>query len=296
VDSMLPAPIRATPADLPRPVAEALAEADPRGGVVATCEAAGIPFASIAWGEPDGRPLLLIHGVTASARIWWRVGPALAATGRRVTALDLPGHGLTGHWQGHHRFRDNARDVAAWIRAMDLDLPELQVVGHSWGAMTAAALPAAGIRPATIVLVDPPSMPLASISTMATDPAERPLEDMAASVAALAAANPRWSSADIMAKAEALQQLDLEAARAVLLDNGDWDGGLADLADPAAAGIPIWIVRGEERTGGLLPDSRLAAFAGRIGWDHILTIADGPHAPQRLYPEATAAALLRALA
>ncbi|MBA3234928.1 MAG: alpha/beta fold hydrolase [Chloroflexi bacterium] len=293
---MLPAPIRATPADLPRPVAEALAEADPRGGEIATCEAAGIPFASIAWGEPDGRPLLLIHGVTASARIWWRVGPALAATGRRVTALDLPGHGLTGHWQGHHRFRDNARDVAAWIRAMDLDLPELQVVGHSWGAMTAAALPAAGIRPATIVLVDPPSMPLAFISAMATDPAERPLEDMAASVAALAAANPRWSSADIMAKAEALQQLDLEAARAVLLDNGDWDGGLADLADPAAAGIPIWIVRGEERTGGLLPDSRLAAFAGRIGWDHILTIADGPHAPQRLYPEATTAALLRALA
>ncbi len=296
MDSMLPAPIRATPADLPRPVAEALAEADPRGGEIATCEAAGIPFASIAWGEPDGRPLLLIHGVTASARIWWRVGPALAATGRRVTALDLPGHGLTGHWQGHHRFRDNARDVAAWIRAMDLDLPELQVVGHSWGAMTAAALPAAGIRPATIVLVDPPSMPLAFISAMATDPAERPLEDMAASVAALAAANPRWSSADIMAKAEALQQLDLEAARAVLLDNGDWDGGLADLADPAAAGIPIWIVRGEERTGGLLPDSRLAAFAGRIGWDHILTIADGPHAPQRLYPEATTAALLRALA
>ncbi len=179
---------------------------------------------------------------------------------------------------------------------MDLDLPELQVVGHSWGAMTAAALPAVGIRPATIVLVDPPAIPHASISTMATDPAELPHENLAASLAALTAANPRWSAADVMAKAEALQQLDLEAARAVLLDNGDWDGGLADLADPAADGIPVWIVRGEERTGGLLPDDRLAAFAERIGSDHILTIADGPHAPQRLYPEATTAALLRALA
>ena len=84
---------------------------------------------------------MLIHGVTASARIWWRVGPALAATGRRVVAPDLPGHGLTGHWTGHHRFRDNAADVAAWIRAAGLDVPDLQVVGHSWGAMTAAALP-----------------------------------------------------------------------------------------------------------------------------------------------------------
>lgn len=296
MDSTLPAPIRATPADLPRPVAKALATADPHGGEKTTCEAAGIPFTSIAWGEPNGRPLLLIHGVTASARIWWRVGPALAATGGHVIALDLPGHGLTGHWQGHHRFRDNARDVAAWLRAMDLDLPELQVVGHSWGAMTSAALPAVGIRPATIVLVDPPSMPLAVISALATDPAEQPLEDLAASVAVLAAANPRWSSADVLAKAEALQQLDLEAARAVLLENGDWDGGLADLVDPAVDGIPIWIVRGEERTGGLLPERRLAAFADRIGSDHILTIADGPHAPQRLYPEATTAALLRALA
>ena len=283
-------------ADLPIPVADALAAADPRGGDRTTREAAGIPFSSLAWGEPDARPALLIHGVTASARIWWRVGPALAASGRHVIALDLPGHGLTGHWQGHHRFRDNARDVAAWIRAMGLDLPELQVVGHSWGAMTAAALPAVGIRPATIVLVDPPSVPLAIISALATDPDQQPHADLAASVAALTMANPRWSAADVMAKAEAEQQLELEAARAVLFDNGDWDGGLADLADPAADGIPVWIVRGEERTGGLMPDDRLAAFAARIGPDHILTIADGPHAPQRLYPEATTAALLKALA
>ena len=69
--------------------------------------------------------------------------PALAATGRRVVAVDLPGHGRTGHWQGHHRFRDNAADVAAFVRAAGLAREDLQVVGHSWGAVTAAALPAA---------------------------------------------------------------------------------------------------------------------------------------------------------
>src|SRR6476660_4075891 len=145
----LPAPIRASLADLPAPVRAVLAApASIEPGERSVTVAAGIPFASIAWGERAGRPLVLLHGVTASAGIWWRVGPALAATGRRVIAPDLPGHGLTGQWAGHHRFRDNAIDVAAWVRAAGLDVPGLQVVGHSWGGMTSAALPVAGIRPA----------------------------------------------------------------------------------------------------------------------------------------------------
>ena len=228
---------------------------DPFAGERATTMAAGIPFASVAWGEPADRPLVLIHGVTASSAIWWRVGPALAATGRRVVAVDLPGHGLTGHWVGHHRFRDNAADVAAWLRAAGLDVPEAQIVGHSWGAMTAAALPVNGIRPATLVLLDPPAIPHAIISLMANDPSERAYDDLATAIAAVAVANPTWSAGDVQAKAEALVQVDADAARAVVLDNGDWDGGLADISDPAADGIPIWLVRGDPTTGGLTLDA-----------------------------------------
>ena len=153
-------------------------------------------------------------------------------------ALDLPGHGLTGHWRGDHRFVDIAADVAAWIRASGLDVPDLQVVGHSWGAMTAAALPRAGIRPATLVLLDPPALPHDVISLMAGDPSEVAYPDLATAGAALASANPTWPHGDVLAKAEALGQLQIDAARAVLLDNGDWDGGLADLSDLAADGIP----------------------------------------------------------
>src|SRR5712672_2940574 len=98
----LPEPIVANPGDLPVAVAERLAATVPEPGEPATTTAAGIPFASIAWGDPADRPLVLIHGVTASSRIWWRVGSALAASGRRVVAVDLPGHGRTGHWTGHH--------------------------------------------------------------------------------------------------------------------------------------------------------------------------------------------------
>jgi pimeloyl-ACP methyl ester carboxylesterase len=239
--------------------------------------------------------LLLIHGVTASARIWWRIGPALATTGRRVIAVDLPGHGLTGHWLGHHRFRDNATDVAAWIHAAGLATPTLQVVGHSWGAMTAAGLPGAGVRPATLVLLDPPAISRAILAEMVRQAAGQLDSDPVEAAERLGAANPGWSSVDVDAKAEAMAQLDHEAARAVLLDNGDWDGGLADLTNPAAAGVPTWIFRGDPGAGGMLPDAALPPFEALIGADHVITLLGAPHAPQRTHPIALTQALLHAL-
>jgi len=288
-------PERSDPGPLPEAVAAVLADDAPGSGRRATTTAAGIPFSSIVWGEPAGRPLVLIHGVAASAQVWWRVGPALAASGRHVVAVDLPGHGRTGHWVGHHRFRDNAADVAAWIRAAELDVPELQIIGHSYGAMTAAALPTAGIRPATLVLLDPPALPQALIATMASDPSELPHATLATTRAVLADRNPGWPVRDVDAKAEALHEVDLEAARAILLDNGDYDGGLADLSDPTAEGIDTWLVRGDPAAGGLIPDAAVHAIAARIGTDHVVTLAGAGHSPQRTHAAATTAALLAAL-
>ena len=279
--------------DLPAAVAAALGA--PTEGERFTVEAAGIPWSALAWGDAGARPLLLIHGVTSSAATWWRIGPALAATGRRVVAVDLPGHGRTGHWQGHYRFRDNAADVVAFVRAAGLERDGLQVVGHSWGAMTAAAFPVTGLRPATLVLIDPPALAHAAISREASDPAQQTFTDRGEATAAVRAANPDWDDGDVRAKAEALTLLDEAAARSVLLDNGDWDGGLADLADPAVAGIPVWVVRGEAAFGGYLADEHVPAFAALIGADHVITIKGGPHSPHRTHPIETTAALLRTL-
>jgi pimeloyl-ACP methyl ester carboxylesterase len=281
--------------ETPLPDAVAGALRNPTEGERVAVEAAGIPWSALAWGEPGARPLLLIHGVTSSAATWWRIGPALAATGRHVVAVDQAGHGRTGHWQGHHRFRDNAADVAAFVRAAGLAVDDLQVVGHSWGAMTAAALPAAGLRPATIVLVDPPAVPHAVFVQQVSESDERTYPDLDQAIPAVRAANPGWDDGDVRAKAEALTQLDEDAARSVLLDNGDWDGGLGELADPAAAGIPVWVVRGEAAFGGYLADEHVPAFAALIGADHVITIAGGPHSPHRTHPVETTAALLRAL-
>jgi hypothetical protein len=130
---------------------------------------------------------------------------------------------------------------------------------------------------------------------MASDPSEVTYPDLDTAVAEVGRLNPSWPAEDVRAKAEALTELEIEAARAVLLENGDWDGGLSDISDPAADGIPIWLVRGDPATGGLMPDAALPGFAARIGADRIITLAGAPHAPQRTHPMETTAALLRAL-
>jgi pimeloyl-ACP methyl ester carboxylesterase len=289
----LPPPVRATPADLPVAVAAALAA--PRSAARMRIRTADRVWAAHGWGDVTARPLLLLHGVTSLAETWWRVGPALAATGRYVVAPDLPGHGETGRWVARHRFEQTAHDVADFVATGGSEPDDFQVVGHSWGAMIAAALPAAGIRPATIVLLDPPAIPVATLAAMLDDPVERPYDDLAEAVAAIGAANPDWTDRDVLAKARGLVLLEPEAARAVLTDNGDWDGGLAALAHPAAAGIAVRIIRGEERTGSLLAETALPTIATRVGAHNVLTIADGPHSPHRTHPAATVAALLRAL-
>jgi len=301
-DLVFPDPIRASLADLAPAVASAAQRAPtPQQG---TTSAAGIPWAWLAWGDPLDRPLLLIHGVTSSATGFRRVGPAIAAAGWHVVAVDQAGHGRTGHWLGHHRFVDNAADVADFARAAGLTradrAPEdratgLAVIGHSWGAMTAAALPAVGLRPARLVLLDPPAVSLSGMAAMAEDPVERHYDDLDEAVRVIATHNPSWDPDEVQAKAEGLHRMDEAAARAVLLGNGDWDAGLTDLRDPAAAGLSVRIVRGDPAAGGMLPDAWLPALAAAIGRGSILTVAEAGHSPHRTHLAATLVALLRAL-
>jgi pimeloyl-ACP methyl ester carboxylesterase len=284
--------LRATVADLPGGVADALAR--PAPGATGSIDAAGIAWGVRQWGDPAGRPALLVHGVTSDAGIWWRIAPALAAAGFRVTAVDMPGHGATA-WRGRYLFADSAADLASFIEAAGLGRPDLAVIGHSWGAMVTAHLPAAGIRPRVVVLLDPPAMTVAQLEVYTRDPTERPYASLDEARAAVRASNPGWLPGDVEAKALALTRFSAEAVLAVLLQNGDWDAGMSALRDPAAAGVPVWLIRGETHTGGFIPETAVPAFREQLGPGRVITIADGPHSPQRTHPEATILAILRAL-
>jgi pimeloyl-ACP methyl ester carboxylesterase len=293
VNSEVGTTLSATAAGLPPGVSAALASPEPGAG--GSVDADGVVWPTLTWGDRDAPPLLLVHGVTSNAGIWWRVGPALAASGRRVVAVDMPGHGRTAPRQVSHRFSDTAAELAGFVRAARLDRPELAIVGHSWGAMVAAHLPAAGIRPARLVLLDPPVLTLGRLEALTKEPTERTYATLAAAEAAVRAANPTWSDGDVAAKARALTEFNPDLVLAVLLQNGDWDGGMAALRDPGAAGVPVWLIRGEWATGGFIPDFKVRAIEGQLGAGHVITIAGGPHSPQRTHPEATVLAILRAL-
>ncbi|HUG30193.1 MAG TPA: alpha/beta fold hydrolase [Candidatus Limnocylindria bacterium] len=285
--------LTATAADLPPAVAAALT--DPPAGEPSIVDAAGTKWPTLRWGRAGDPPVLLVHGVTSNAGIWWRVGPAIAAAGRHVVAVDMPGHGRTGGPARSHRFLDTAAELAGFIRAAGLNTSDLAVVGHSWGGMVSAHLPSAGLAPSTLVLLDPPVLTLARLRALTESPTERDYATLDEAVATVRRTNPDWSERDVEAKARALTEFNPELVLAVLLQNGDWDGGMAALRDPAAASTSAWLLRGEWDTGGFIPDSRVARIEAQLGADRVITIAGGPHSPQRTHPEATVLAILRAL-
>jgi pimeloyl-ACP methyl ester carboxylesterase len=282
---------------LPRDVLAAMSAATPDLGSArrATVLSAGTPWATYAWGDPTAPPFVLVHGVTSNAESFWRIAPAIAAAGRRVIAVDLPGHGRTGHWRDRHRFEETAVDLAGFLRTADLHEHDVAVLGHSWGGMVVAALPKAGYRPERLLLLDPPALPAAMLELMTRDPLERPCDDLETARATIRSANPGWTDGDVEAKALGLTQFEPACALAVLLENGDWDGGLAALADPAARDVPVWLIRGDPAAGGMIPDAAVPAFTERAGPTHVITIRGAPHSPQRTAPEATTLAILRAL-
>lgn len=104
----------------------------------------------------EGPPLLLLHGITSNAMAYWQAGPALAARGHHVFALDMPGHGQSDMSAAHDP--DSIATLAGALIAAR-DLRAVTLIGHSWGGATALAL-AGGAHPARsrlarVVLIDP---------------------------------------------------------------------------------------------------------------------------------------------
>lgn len=92
-------------------------------------------------GEGGGCPLLMIHGSGPGVSAWanWRLALPVLSQARRVIAPDMVGFGFTDRPPGI----DYAMDT--WVRqAIDLldamDLPQVDLVGNSFGGALALAL------------------------------------------------------------------------------------------------------------------------------------------------------------
>ena len=84
----------------------------------------------------DARPVVLVHGLAACWQCWLEQIPRLAAEGRRVIALDLPGFGASEMPRDDISIAGYGRTVESLID--HLDLGQVVVVGHSMGGFTAA--------------------------------------------------------------------------------------------------------------------------------------------------------------
>jgi pimeloyl-ACP methyl ester carboxylesterase len=102
------------------------------------------------WGG-SGRPLVLLHGLASSCRIWDFTAPLLAER-FRVFAVDQRGHGLSDR-PGSYSFNDVTGDLAGFIEAFGLERPV--IAGHSWGGSVAVQFAADHAdTPSAIALID----------------------------------------------------------------------------------------------------------------------------------------------
>jgi len=102
----------------------------------------------------QGRPLVLLHGIFSSAKLWidFGPGPQLVAHGRRVIAPDLRGHGRStrSHDPDHYPPDVLADDGLALIEALELD--DYDLGGYSLGGRITVRMLARGARPARAVV------------------------------------------------------------------------------------------------------------------------------------------------
>jgi len=86
------------------------------------------------YGDPAGRPVVLLAGFKAAASSWCYQVPALAQAGYRVIAADLRGHGRSDRPDAGVDMARRGQDVRDLVDA--LDLRGAVLVGGSMGANT----------------------------------------------------------------------------------------------------------------------------------------------------------------
>ncbi len=101
-------------------------------------EVNGRKLAAMEWGDPDGEPVLALHGWLDNAASFTQLAPSLPQV--RLIAIDLPGHGESDHRPEGTPYYiwDNIADVLAV--ADQLGLKRFSVLGHSMGATIAMLL------------------------------------------------------------------------------------------------------------------------------------------------------------
>ncbi|WP_433363192.1 alpha/beta fold hydrolase [Actinoplanes sp. CA-142083] len=119
-------------------------------------------------GDPDGVPVMLLHGSGSSATTWDKFVPHLTAAGHRTIAVDLRWHATSAR-PGSYSLTSLRDDVLGLLDAFELR--EAVLIGHSVGAYAAlAAALHAPDRVVSLVLEDLAAPPREPGSTTRINP------------------------------------------------------------------------------------------------------------------------------
>jgi pimeloyl-ACP methyl ester carboxylesterase len=235
---------------------------------------------NVAVGPNTGPPLVLLHGIT---RKWQDFVPLVSELVPRwqVFALDFRGHGRSARVPGRYRLADFVRDAVTVLH--DVVQEPAVIYGHSMGALAAlagAALAAWQVR--AVVLEDPPAPRL--LATFKQSPffslfaglqalagRKEPVAELTRLVAdihiptadgSLIAFGELRDPTSLRFTARCLQDLDPEVLTPLL--EGRWLEGYDVEALCKAVQVPVLLLRGDEKLGGMMPREDGSQLAGRL--------------------------------
>ncbi|WP_253736949.1 alpha/beta fold hydrolase [Halohasta salina] len=251
----------------------------------------GHTIATAEYGDPAGRPVVVLHGTPGSRRFGGLFAPAAAEQGVRLLAVDRPGYGDSAAWSGR-----SIADIGGVVAAVldDAGVERAGVVGFSGGGPHALAV--AATHPDRVTSVD--------VIAGATPPAigETPLPQRL--LAAMATLTPRlfgrlfgaqaWVANHLSSSVFLSQYTDREIDR---FDERDLDhltaefgaavgGGRPGVAtefrllgepwgfEPEAVDRPVRLWHGEGDTN--VPLAGVQQLARRLPDSELLTV-DGDH-------------------
>lgn len=273
----------------------------------------GTPAIASAESRPDGPPVVLFHGVTRCRDDWKSVLPDLARTDRarpwRVIAVDHRGHGDSAR-SDRYLVADYVADAVRLVR--DEIAQPVVLLGHSLGAMVAAAVAAA--LPDVVkgaVLEDPPFHGMGTrihgtawqaqfVGVQAAGRRGGSVDELAAMLAEIEltvagggtvrlgsirdAATLRWSAA-------CLARLDPEVLTPVIA--GRWLDGYDPAEIAGRISCPVVLLHADPRAGGGLADDEAAEFAATARRCRVERFPGSGHLLHWQHPDAIVAAVER---
>ena len=216
----------------------------------------------------EGPPLLLLHGITNCWQRFLPVIPVLTLRWR-VVAVDLRGHGKSGHVTGHYGLMEYVHDLIRLIRHLGDE--RVAVAGHSLGSMIAIGLASeAPSLVSGVVLEDPPlgafdGRPFGVRPEHARFVAQRELARQGLPVPELirklTALQPNVDAVTTRARAHTVSQIDPEVLTPVIENTGVENYDLADRLRRITC--PVLMLQGNPVHGGALED-REAQWAASL--------------------------------